>query len=153
MAIEDELTTCPACAGMGIVAGDRCDECKGRGITRIPAPKLVIPEIDDAPEEDEGDGLDTMSLAALRELADAKGLSSGGSKEQLTKRIRKGQADPPVVEEDDAPADGLDRLTVAQLREKADELGVESGGRKAELLALIRGAIATGADQEEATVG
>lgn len=143
MAIEDELVTCPACAGNGTVGGDRCDECRGRGITRIPAPMLVIPEIDDAPEEDEGDGLDTMSLAALREHAEILGLSPDGSKEQLIKRIRKGQADPPTVAEDEAPEDGLDRLTVAQLREKADELGVESSGRKTELLALIRGALAT----------
>lgn len=143
MAIEDELLTCPACAGMGTVAGDRCDECHGRGITRVLGPVLVIPEIDDAPE-DEGDGLDTMSLAGLRELADAGGLSPDGTRDALIRRIRKGVADPPTVEEDEAPADGLDRLTVAQLRERAIELGVESTGKRADLLALIRGAMLTG---------
>lgn len=158
MAIEDELVTCPACAGSGAVDNERCDECRGRGIVRSAARAAAPAPADPEPEEDEGDGLDLLTLAGLRELAEARGLSSDGSKEQIIKRIRKGQADPPAVEEEDAPADGLDRLTVAQLREKADELGVESGGRKAELLALIRGAIATGADQpadavEEAPVG
>lgn len=145
MAIEDELVTCTACAGNGAIGGERCDECHGRGIVRAATPaRVAAPEAEPEPEEDEGDGLDGLTLVGLRELAEARGLSSDGSKEQLIKRIRKGQADPPAVEEEDAPADGLDKLTVAQLREKADELGVESGGRKAELLALIRGAIATG---------
>lgn len=147
MAIEDELHTCPACKGEGVIAGSRCDECRGRGITRVPGPKLVIPEIDEQPE-DEGDGLDELSLADLREHADAAGLSSAGSREQIIKRIRKGKADAPVVEEDDAPADGLDKLTVAELREMATTLGVETGGRKAELLALIRGAQAAGVTPE-----
>ena len=142
MAIEDELKTCTACAGEGSIGADRCDECKGRGITRVPGPVLVIPELDDEPE-DEGDGLDTTSLADLRELADAAGLSADGTREALIKRIRKGAADPPSVPEDEAPADGLDRLTVAQLREKADEMGIDSTGRKADLLALIRGAEAS----------
>lgn len=143
MAIEDELQTCQPCAGQGTIDGDRCEECRGRGITRVAGPVLVIPEIDDAPQEDEGDGLEAMTVAALRELADASGLPFDGDREALIKRIRKGVADPPTVAEDDAPEDGLDRLTVAQLREKADELGVESTGRKADLLALIRGAVAS----------
>jgi hypothetical protein len=157
MAIEDELKTCPACEGEGMVDGAKCEECHGRGITRVLGPALVIPEIDDAPD-DEGDGLDGASLATLREMAEAAGLSPDGGREALIKRIRKGEADPPAIEEDDAPEDGLDKLTVAQLRERADELGVDSGGRKAELLALIRGAIATGAaadgaPAEDAPVG
>lgn len=151
MAIEDELKTCPACAGQGVVNGDRCEECAGRGITRfVPAARLFIPELDFAPEdEDEGDGLDTMVLADLRERADLLGLPSDGDREALIKRIRKGRADPPTIDEDEAPPDGLDRLTVAQLREKAEGMGIDPSGRKAELLALIRGALAS----QEVSVG
>lgn len=149
MAIEDELVTCPACAGNGTAGGERCDECRGRGIVRARPSDPPAAAAEPAPEEDEGDGLEGMTLVTLRELAEARGLSGAGSKDQLIKRLRKGQADPPAVEEDEAPADGLEKLTVAQLREKADELGVESGGRKAELLALIRGAIASGTEGEQ----
>ena len=142
MAIEDELKTCPPCAGQGTIDGDRCEECHGRGITRVAGPVLVIPEIDDVPQEDEGDGLEAMTVAALRELADASGLPFDGDREALIKRIRKGVADPPTIDEGDAPDDGLDKLTVAQLRERADEMGIDSTGKKADLLALIRGAVA-----------
>lgn len=154
MAIEDELVTCRACNGMGSINGDRCEECRGRGITRQPHAVMVL-DTDEEPEPTT-DELDDLSLADLRERAETVGLSSLGDREALLTRLRKGIPDAPTVPEEDAPEDGLDKLTVVQLRERADELGVDSTGKKADLLALIRGAVANPvvtADDAEVPVG
>lgn len=34
IAIEHELITCPTCQGAGMLDGDRCPDCKGRGVVR-----------------------------------------------------------------------------------------------------------------------
>jgi hypothetical protein len=167
MAIEDELESCTTCAGAGVLHGDLCPDCRGRGIVRVSHAIVELPE--DAEDDPEPTPLDNMNKAQLVELAGSMSLDTKGKRDELIERIKAGPLEPPVELTSEAPAapvdpgpnaadatpaeaaadaaadpegtiadDGLDDLTVVQLRERAKDAGLDTKGKRDELIERLR---------------
>lgn len=156
MAIEDELHSCPGCAGIGMKGGAVCPKCRGRGIVRVSHAIVELPEDEDEPEPPKP--LENMSKAQLVEVAAGLGLDTDGNRSDLIERIQVGPLAAPAeaandepeedleVSADDVPvndnapttADGLDGLTIAELRERLAAAGLDARGRKADLIERLR---------------
>ena len=106
--IELELVSCPTCKGQSIVNGERCPECVGRGVIRVPHAEVML--VDEPTETDEAPALETLKKADLVELAERRGLDTTGTKAEIIERIQ--AADVPAeassedepTETDEAPA-------------------------------------------------
>jgi len=81
IAIEDQLVNCERCTVTGMVDGERCPDCEGRGLVyRAPAPAT-----------DDLSGLRKVDLVAL---AEARGIDSSGTKAEILERLEATEDEP-----------------------------------------------------------
>ncbi len=81
-AIEDLLVNCETCHVTGMVDGERCPACDGRGLVARPMTESATTDLED------------LRKAELVELAESQGLDSSGTKADIIARIQEAGAAP-----------------------------------------------------------
>ncbi len=77
--IEDLLVNCERCHVTGMVDGERCPDCYGRGLVA-----RILPD-----EADEADGgLERLKKPELVALAEERGIDASGTRAEILERLQ-----------------------------------------------------------------